>query len=663
MNTAEHGRNIHSEPAGAQIDFLAVASGLQAKLLIRDPDGQTIFANKRWIDYTGLAIDDTHQKGFLAAVDARDHELLLGGFASAREKVREAEINLRLLQHDNQQARWHVLRLNPVFDNDEKLRFWCFLIVDVHDQSQYIANLERKKDEAQEELLRASAALIREKEMSQLAEAIPQIVWTSHIDGQFHHFNKRWLEYTGLSIEESGGEGWTRAVHADDIVKFRQQWDICRKESAPFEIECRLLRAEDRSYRWHLCRALPICDDSGRILKWFGTCTDVHDQLRAQEEAVELSLRLQTSEGALRQLAEAVPDVVWSADEKGCIDYFNQRWYEYTGQDTADSLGLGWQEYVHEDERKELESAWQAAITGGACLQLEHRMRSADGDYRWFLVRAVPSRNDCGEVTKWFGTFSDIELQKQASERLEQRVQERTNEFEKLLQKHKETSAELQKMAYTISHELQSPLKTITSDLNLLSVRYNERLGADADEFIRNCTEAASKTQRMVDDLWIYARVDQPGTAIRRLDLNEVFDKTVTALSPLIRRRKAVVERDKLPEVNGNPDQVLYLFTQLIENGLTFNYSATPKVHVSARNMDSDWCISFKDNGIGFDMIDAAQIFKMFVRLKKDFFGTGMGLAICRKIISFHGGNIWVESRPSAGSTFFVSLPVNHKAI
>lgn len=638
------------------IDFFAVAKGLLAKIVIARSDGHVVFVNDRWVEYTGLNIGKSTGSLWQSAIDERDRSRVEGVWQHTLESGRIAEFELRLIEKSGD-SRWHVCRINPIHDADGNIQQWCAFIADVHDQKMNHAGLEQHLGEASKDLHAAKEQLAREREFSQIGEAIPQIVWTAAPDGALDYHNRRWEDYTGMSGDETRKQGWSPVIHPDDRRKSESIWDQCLKSGEPYETEFRILRARDHTYRWHLGRALPIRNSDGEIIKWFGTCTDIHDQILAQEEAVELSLRLQKSESELRQLAEAVPEVVWTASIDGSIEYFNQRWYEFTGLSAEESIGWGWQKAVHPDEVGPHEKVWKNAIETGTCIQLEQRLRTRTGGYRWFLVRAVPFRDEEGNIVKWFGTLTDIEDQKHNSELLEQGVLERTNQLKKLAERHEEATMELQTLAYTISHELQAPLKTIISDLGLLAVRYKGRLGHDADEFIGNCVEAAHKTERMVDDLWIYARLDRPNTVIKAVDMNETFAKSLLALKEQQEKSNAAITCETLPTIKGNPDQLLYLLTQLTQNALTFNTSPQPSVHVAAVKKDNFWVFSVKDNGIGFDMVDAVHIFKMFVRLTNQYPGTGMGLAICKKIANVHGGSVWVESQPFQGSTFYFSLP------
>jgi PAS domain S-box-containing protein len=356
------------------------------------------------------------------------------------------------------------------------------------------------------------------------------------------------------------------------------------------------------------------------------------------------------SDDQFRGLAEAMPQVVWTADPDGGLDFTNKRWHEYSGMDADASRGWGWANAVHADDLAQASQIWLSCLQSGLTYEVEFRLKGADGNYRWHLARAVPIRDENGQIAKWFGTCTDIEDQKRAAELLEERVQRRTNEVKK-------AHAELQQMAYALSHELQAPLLKITSDLGLLKVRYSDRLGEDADGFMTSAVSNASAVQSMLDGLWIYARIDKTTITKELCDCSEILGKVLIRLEPLIQERKAKITKDKLSSVQANEPQLEYMFQQLLENALKHSGSKLVNIHCAVKEHDGDWIFSISDDGPGFDMMEANHIFKMFQRLNKEVSGTGMGLAVCKRIADAHGGDVWAKSEPGRGSTFYFTIP------
>lgn len=261
-----------------------------------------------------------------------------------------------------------------------------------------------------DERRRAEQALMEsERRLRQLADTMPQIVWTADFDGAVDYFNGRWYEYTGMTPDASlAAEGWRNAIHPDDVASLFEVRNLAVGKGQLFETEVRLHDQHGR-YRWHLIRSLPVSDESGQVARRFGTATDIHDRKKVEET-------LRANEQRFRLLTEAMPQLVWSSQPDGGIDYVNRRWVDFTGLSPELTLGDGWTSVLHPDDQEDTLHAWKRATATGELYQQEQRLRRKDGAYRWFLTRAVPLRSEDGTVLKWYGTCTDITEQKQARE-------------------------------------------------------------------------------------------------------------------------------------------------------------------------------------------------------------------------------------------------------
>jgi signal transduction histidine kinase len=218
---------------------------------------------------------------------------------------------------------------------------------------------------------------------------------------------------------------------------------------------------------------------------------------------------------------------------------------------------------------------------------------------------------------------------------------------------------ELQQFAYVASHDLQEPLRMVTSYVQLLAQRYQGQLDAQAEEFIGYAVEGAQHMQQLIEDLLAYTRVGGTAPAWTAVDCEAVLARTLLDLHLLIEERRAEVSHDPLPTVRGEAQQVGLVFQNLLGNALKFHGAAPPRIHVSARPEGAMWVFAVQDHGIGMEAKQAERIFQVFQRLhtRREYPGTGIGLAICKKIVERHGGRIWVESTPGQGATFFFTLP------
>jgi PAS domain S-box-containing protein len=244
-------------------------------------------------------------------------------------------------------------------------------------------------------------------------------------------------------------------------------------------------------------------------------------------------------------------------------------------------------------------------------------------------------------------TFTDITERKQAEEALKKKTEELAR-----------SNKELEQFAYVASHDLQEPLRMVTSYVQLLSRRYEGKLDGNADEFIAYAVDGATRMQRLINDLLTYSRVGTKGKEFEPTDCERVFEHSLKNLQVAIEEQEAVITHDPLPTVMADHVQLGQLFQNLIGNAIKFRGKEAPHIHLSARSNGNGWLFSVRDNGIGIALEYAERIFIIFQRLhnREEYPGTGIGLAVCKKIVERHGGHIWVESDPGKGATFYFTI-------
>ena len=220
------------------------------------------------------------------------------------------------------------------------------------------------------------------------------------------------------------------------------------------------------------------------------------------------------------------------------------------------------------------------------------------------------------------------------------------------------SNAELEQFAYVASHDLQEPLRMVASFTQLLARRYQGKLDADADEFIGFAVDGSTRMQRLLNDLLAYSRVGTRSKPFDAIDCNSVLNDALTNLKPAIEDNGALITHEPLPIVRGDEVQLIQLFQNLIGNAVKFHGQEPPQVHISAKLQDRDWVFAVRDNGIGIAPEQQERIFLIFQRLhhRSEYPGTGIGLALCKRIVERHGGRIWVESEVGKGSTFFFTI-------
>lgn len=498
-----------------------------------------------------------------------------------------------------------------------------------------------------------------EERFRAVAELVPQMVWATTPEGEVEYFNQRWYAYTGQTVADIAGSGWSDALHPDDRHHTLRCWQTSLGSGQPYEVEYRMRRT-DGEYRWFLARAIPLRDDNGRIVRWFGTNTDVHDSRTAQDQ-------LRRSEERFRRLTIDIPQMVWVTNDHGEVQEYNRRWYEYTGLDETAAVGDGWRHILHPDDLETTTIAWQSSLQTGLPFESEQRLRRHDGVYRWHLARALPLTDPAsGQVVQWVGTTTDIEDQKRQADLLDRLVRERTAELQR-------SNRELEQFAYVASHDLQEPLRKIQSFSNRIQTRNHDGINPQGLEYLERIQSSAVRMRTLINDLLDYSRVTTRSQPFEQVDLAQIAAEIAADLEPLDPESRSQIEIGPMPAIQADASQMRQLFQNLLVNALKFHKPGeSPVAKISARELNGDqrpsdplhrpWIeIAVRDEGIGFDEAYLDRIFQVFQRLhgRDQYDGTGVGLAICRKIVERHGGTISARSSEGHGATFLVQLPVS----
>ncbi|HWF06871.1 MAG TPA: PAS domain S-box protein [Bryobacteraceae bacterium] len=382
----------------------------------------------------------------------------------------------------------------------------------------------------------------------------------------------------------------------------------------------------------------PVRNSKGVIVGASKIARDIGESKRTRAALV-------ASEARFRQLADTMPQIVWTARPDGYIDYYNERWYEYTGFNRNVFGHAGWEAILHPEDVERRHETWCAAINAGQPYNIEYRLKDKNlNRWRWFVGRAVPVRDTEDKVVKWFGTCTDIDEQKRAQEKLR-----RAND-------------DLEQFAFSASHDLQEPLRTVKIYSELLASRHVDGASGEARQFVTFVRDGATRMEMLVRDLLAFTQVikmDDPGDEIA--DANDAVKEALANLAGAIAESRAEISTDPLPAVRVHGMHLQQLFQNLIGNAIKYRSpQRQPIVHVSAERRNAHWIFTVSDNGIGIAPEYKENIFGLFKRLhnSNEYSGTGIGLAICQRIMDRYHGRIWVESEPGYGSDFRFRLPV-----
>lgn len=323
----------------------------------------------------------------------------------------------------------------------------------------------------------------------------------------------------------------------------------------------------------------------------------------------------------------------------------------------SELLQLDWQAITHPDDIEADREYVRLLLSGNIqTFSLEKGLICKDREVRWANVTVSAMRDAEGTAQYLICAIEDISERKRVQEMLQASLETQTRYAEELTR----SNAELEQFAYVASHDLQAPLSTIAGYAQLLEKRCHNQLDARANKFIGNIVNSCGRMQALIDDLLEYSRVGISQKGFELIDCNQVFEDACANLQLAVRKNQASVTRGDLPRVTGDGFQLLQLFQNLIGNAIKYRSSEAPVVLFGAVRQGDNWVFSVQDNGIGIAEEYHQRIFQIFQRLhtQKDYSGTGIGLAICQRIVDRHGGRLWVESEPGRGSTFYFSVPV-----
>jgi two-component system, chemotaxis family, CheB/CheR fusion protein len=409
----------------------------------------------------------------------------------------------------------------------------------------------------------------------------------------------------------------------------------------------------------------PIFDDDGNVVEAINMLVDITEHRRAEAA-------LRESEERFRTMADQAPVMIWMTDERGAIVYLNTKWIEFTGMPAEAGYGKGWIACVHPDDREATLEDWMLALPEQKPHESRFRYRNAQGAYAIIRASGTPRYSSSGEFAGYIGMLQDVTLHETAKLYLEKEVEARTHELKRANIDLAKSNNELEQFAYVASHDLQEPLRKIQTFADLL----HHHLGNPEKStlYITKITECSERMMTLISDLLNFSRLSKDGNPCSDVDLEAVVENVRTDFELVVQQKKATISSGKLPVIEGIPLQINQLFYNLVGNSLKFSRPGqAPVIRITARALPaadvkrfssltpgSEYVeIIFRDNGIGFRQEYAEQIFTIFQRLndRQAYSGTGIGLALCRKIAVNHHGEIFALSKENEGAAFHVILP------
>lgn len=424
-------------------------------------------------------------------------------------------------------------------------------------------------------------------------------------------------------------EDYISMIHPEDIY-IREEAHKQAEKTGRLQYQYRII-LKDGSVRWIDSHAKIYYDKEGNAVRRLGTIQDITNKKRAEQI-------IQESERKFRTLSDFMPQLIWTSDAQGNLNYYNEAMYRYAGIAFHQINPSDWIKIIHRDDRIENIRAWNKAVSTGTPFLFEHRFRRHDGQYRWQLSRALPIKDNEGNIQMWVGTSTDIDE----------------------LKKHEQQKDDFIKIA---SHELKTPVTTIKGYVQLLLNMYPDARDPMLSNALAIIDRQVSKLTKLITDLLDVTKVETGSFHLNKENflIDELIADTSQELQTTITTHSLTLDLQSGISIHADKDRITQVLINLITNALKYS-PKSDKIIISTRAFAGELIVSVRDFGIGIDPVDHERIFERFYRVQgkeeKTYPGFGIGLFIVKEIISLHNGKLWVESQRNNGSSFYFSLPV-----
>ena len=599
-----------------------------------DPIADFITGDERFREIFNLGPEQRANRELLARIhpDDLDRVKVAAQAALRSGEAKPFSVEHRIVAPDGR-VHWLLAHAIVSFEADGESRCAVALSGTVQDIT------ERKRVE---EAMRQS-----EQRYRLLFDRNPDGVFVVDATGRFTVVNPACEIISGYSSAELLHRTFTQLCAPDQLARTVEQFGHNIRDRTYTQLETALIRKDGRRVELWI---------SGEPIVQEDKVVSVHCTVRDITERKRVETVLRESEEQFRTLADSIPNLAWWADGDGYITWYNRRWYEYTGTTPQQMQGWGWQG-VHDPAMlpKVLER-WKSSIATGEPFEMEFPLRGADGGYRWFLTRIIPLRDSSGKVLRWFGTNTDVSETREAREvlargkqELERLVAERTAKLQELV-------GELEHFSYSITHDMRAPLRAMKGFAEVV-----DELSTDAQpelrQFVRRIMTAADRMDSLIRDALNYSRAVRQELPLEPVDSGALLRGMLDSY-PELQPSKALIQvQGQLPMVMANEAGLTQCFSNLLGNAVKFvQPGQTPHIRVRAEPRNEWIRIWVEDNGIGIAASMMPRIFDMFSRGHNNYEGTGIGLALVRKVVQRMGGKVGVESEEGKGSRFWIEL-------
>ena len=526
---------------------------------------------------------------------------------------------------------------------------------------------------------RQAEAALRESEERLLAMAngIPQLAWIAGADGSIYWYNQRWYEFTGTTLEQMQGWGWQSVHHPDFLPEVLAKWTSAIAEGKPVEMEFPL-RGADGLFRPFLTRVMPLKDAEGRVMRWFGTNTDIsalkqtEERLAVQAEELRHSRKaLESQAFILQTVLDSMVEGLVAADQQGNFILWNPAAEKLMGLGATNMPSSEWSAHYGlylPDTVTPIppgETPLERTLRGEV-VSTEVFLRQAGANLGlWLEANGSPLIDKDGVLLGGVLAFRDITRRKtdelvirKLNEELEEKIAKRTEQLEA-------SNRELEAFSYSVSHDLRTPLRHIAGFSRILVKEFGPALPGEAQEHLQRIEDAVSRMGLLIDALLKLAVLRRQPLRLRHSELNPIVEEVVSMLRPECEGRDVEWRVGNLPALDCDPILMAQVFQNLLGNAMKYSRDrAKAVIEVDSIQQPGKPAVIFvRDNGAGFNLKYAEKLFGVFQRFHttSEFEGTGVGLATVHRIIQKHGGMIWAEAEPDHGATFYFALQTTER--
>lgn len=521
--------------------------------------------------------------------------------------------------------------------------------------------------------LKKAGKLLHESELlhHQLLQGLPAATYTCDAKGRITFFNeaaaKLWGREPKIGVDLWCGSWKIYKTDGTLLPLDTCPMGIALKEGRAVYGEEIVVERPNGERRNVLPHPRPIFDSSGKVIAAVNMLVDITELKR-----VDLALR--ESEVRFRTVANTAPVLIWMTDHNRHCTFINKGWLDFTGRSQDEELGNGWLYGIHPEDLQKCMNMYAASFEARKNFYMEYRLKRYNGEYRWIASRGEPRYMPDGTFEGYIGSCTDINDTKMNSVVLEQRIGERTRALNDAISQLERSNLELAQFAYVVTHDLQEPLRKVKTFTDRLMVKASAKLADDERIYLEKIKSSADRMSGLIKDVLNYSILTRSAEPFITTDLDRIARHVLMDFELLIAQKKAVIEIDPLPVIEAVHLQMNQLINNLVGNSLKFTSpEISPVIKISSSGVsmeetakfhllpDKEYMkLSFADNGIGFSQEYAEQVFEIFQRLNgnDEYPGTGIGLALCKKIVVNHKGVIHAESIPGKGATFHIILPV-----